>query len=129
MIRPRNDNDFDEIWSVINDAATAYRGVIPQDRWHEPYMSEAQLKREINSGVSFWGYEQAGGLAGVMGIQELADVTLIRHAYVRTAAQGRGVGGQLLSYLRALAQHPLLIGTWADATGAIRFYESHGFQL
>jgi|SRR5579884_1153035 GNAT superfamily N-acetyltransferase len=129
MIRLCDDRDFDDVLAIINDGARAYRGVIPADRWHEPYMSKAELQREITDGVVFWGFEHNETLAGVMGIQEVADVTLIRHAYVRTTAQGRGIGGELLSHLRKLAKRPILIGTWADATWAIRFYEKHDFRL
>ncbi|HJT70011.1 MAG TPA: GNAT family N-acetyltransferase [Terriglobales bacterium] len=129
MIRLCETRDFDAIWSIINDAANAYKGVIPADRWHEPYMPKADLQHEIDDGVGFWGYEQEGVLVGVMGIQEIHDVTLIRHAYVRTSVQARGIGRQLLTQLRKLARCPLLIGTWADATWAIRFYEKNGFQL
>jgi GNAT superfamily N-acetyltransferase len=123
MIRPCNASESDAIWAIINDGARAYKGVIPADRWHEPYMPKAELRQEIKDGVVFWGYEQDGALSGVMGIQDVKDVTLIRHAYVRTTAQGQGIGGQLLSHLRKLAKNPLLIGTWADATWAIRFYQ------
>jgi GNAT superfamily N-acetyltransferase len=129
MIRLCETRDFDAIWSIINDGANAYKGVIPADRWHDPYMPKAELQREIDGGVIFWGYEQEILLVGVMGIQEVRDVTLIRHAYVRTNLQAKGIGGQLLAHLRKLATNPLLIGTWADATWAIRFYEKHGFQL
>src|SRR5690348_10732007 len=129
MIRLCETRDFDAIWSIINDGANAYKGVIPADRWHDPYMPKAELQREIGGGVIFWGYEQEALLVGVMGIQEVRDVTLIRHAYVRTNLQAKGIGGQLLAQLRKLAKNPLLIGTWADATWAIRFYEKHGFQL
>ncbi|HKW16513.1 MAG TPA: GNAT family N-acetyltransferase [Terriglobales bacterium] len=129
MIRPCNASDFPEIYAIINDGASAYRGIIPADRWHEPYMPEHELRREIQDGIVFWGYEENATLAGVMGIQEVGDVTLIRHAYVRTSAQGKGIGGQLLAHLRAIARTPLLIGTWADATWAIRFYEKLEFQL
>jgi GNAT superfamily N-acetyltransferase len=129
MIRLCETRDFDAIWSIINDGANAYKGVIPADRWHDPYMPKAELQREIDGGVIFWGYEQETLLVGVMGIQEVRDVTLIRHAYVRTNLQAKGIGGQLLAHLRKLATNPLLIGTWADATWAIRFYEKHGFQL
>jgi GNAT superfamily N-acetyltransferase len=129
MIHLCQPNDFDLIWAIINDGARAYKGVIPEDCWKEPYMSREELGHEIGDGVVFWGYEDSGELIGVMGIQELSDVTLIRHAYVRTSAQGRGIGGLLLSHLRELAKKPLLIGTWADAVWAIRFYEKHGFEL
>ena len=129
MIRLCDGNDFETIWTIINDAARAYAGVIPADRWKEPYMPKSELAHEVEQGVVFWGYEESGKLVGVMGIQELSDVTLIRHAYVRTSAQGQGIGGRLLSHLRQLAQKPLLIGTWADAKWAVHFYEKHGFQL
>src|SRR6185295_582501 len=129
MIRPCNDLDFDLIWAIINDGAQAYKGIIPADRWTEPYMSREKLQREIDEGVVFWGYEETGTLAGVMGIQPVQDVTLIRHAYVRTSSQKRGIGARLLSHLRELANSPVLIGTWADAVWAIRFYERFGFQI
>ncbi len=106
MIRPCTDADFDTIYSIINDAAEAYRGVIPADRWHEPYMPKEELRHEIESGVRFWGYEEDGELLGVMGIQDVQDVTLIRHAYVRTAKRGQGIGGKLLAELRKLTNPP-----------------------
>lgn len=127
-IRPCNEADFEAIYSIINDAAQAYRGVIPEDRWHEPYMSSQELRREIASGVRFWGYEENGELLGVMGIQDVQDVTLIRHAYVRTRSRGKGIGGKLLGELRRLTTRPILIGTWAAADWAIRFYQRHGFR-
>ncbi len=129
MIRRCDDRDFDLIWTIVNDGAQAYRGTIPADRWTEPYMSKEKLRHEISEGVVFWGYEDTGSLIGVMGIQAVQDVTLIRHAYVRTTNQKRGIGALLLSHLRELASTPVLIGTWADAVWAIRFYERHGFQL
>ena len=129
MIRRCDDRDFESIWVIINDGAQAYRGTIPEDRWIEPYMSREKLQHEIDDGVVFWGYEDAGNLLGVMGIQQVRDVTLIRHAYVRTSSQKRGIGAHLLSHLRLLAKDPVLIGTWADALWAIRFYERHGFQI
>ena len=129
MIHLCDHRDFEQIWSIINDGARAYQGVIPEDCWTEPYMSRDELQREINDGVVFWGYEENGKLAGVMGLQHVQDVTLIRHAYVLTASQRRGIGAQLLSHLRPFARGPVLIGTWADALWAIRFYEKHGFQL
>lgn len=129
MIRPCTDADFDAIHAIINDAAIAYRGVIPADCWHEPYMSREALASEIGNGVRFWGWEEAGELAGVMGIQDVKDVTLIRHAYVRTARRGEGIGGNLLHHLQTLTQRPLLVGTWATASWAIAFYEKHGFRL
>jgi N-acetylglutamate synthase-like GNAT family acetyltransferase len=128
MIRLCDNQDIGLIFSIINDGALAYKGVIPQDRWREPYMPMDELQHEINDGVVFWGYEDEGTLQGVMGIQEVQDVTLIRHAYVRTGNQRRGIGAQLLSQLRMLANSPVLIGTWADAIWAIRFYERHGFK-
>ena len=128
MIRRCNSSDFEAIYAVINEAATAYRGVIPADRWHEPYMSREALQQELEAGVVFWGYEEEGSLVGVMGIQHVADVTLIRHAYVHSARQKQGIGGQLLATLRRETTRPILIGTWADAVWAIRFYEKHGFS-
>jgi GNAT superfamily N-acetyltransferase len=129
MIRRCDERDFEVIWAIINDGARAYKGVIPADRWTEPYMSGEKLQHEIEEGVVFWGYEDAGMLVGVMGIQPLRDVTLIRHAYVRTSSQKQGIGAQLLAHLREMANGPVLIGTWADAGWAIRFYERHGFQI
>ncbi len=129
MIRQCDNSEVELIYSIINDAAEAYRGVIPGDCWKEPYMSKDELQHEIDQGVVFWGYEQDGELVGVMGIQHLQDVTLIRHAYVRAAKRNQGIGGKLLSSLRQQATRPLLVGTWADALWAIRFYENHGFQL
>ena len=115
MIRRCDDCDFELIRVIINDGAQAYKGIIPADRWTEPYMSEAKLQHEVDAGVVFWGYEQAGTLVGVMGLQQVQDVTLIRHAYVRTSSQKRGVGAHLLSHLRELADGPVLIGTWGTS--------------
>jgi GNAT superfamily N-acetyltransferase len=129
MIRPCNDNDRDAIFTIINDAAQAYRGVIPPDRWHDPYMSRDQLSAEIADGVAFWGCERDGALAGVMGIQDRGDVALIRHAYVRTSARRTGIGGELLEHLERRTRNPILIGTWAAAVWAIRFYEQRGYLL
>ncbi len=129
MIRPCDDADFDAIYSIVNEAAEAYRGVIPADRWHEPYVSRDELRREIAAGVRFWGWQEEGELVGVMGIQDVQDVTLIRHAYVRTARRGQGIGGKLLGELRKMTTRPVLIGTWAAAAWAIRFYEKHGFRM
>ena len=129
MIRPCDISDFETMYSIINDAAEAYSGVIPGDRWHVPYMSEDELNHEIDQGVVFWGYEEDGQLIGVMGIQDVKDVTLIRHAYVRTAKRNQGIGGRLLSELRKKTARPTLVGTWADAVWAIRFYEKHGFEV
>jgi N-acetylglutamate synthase-like GNAT family acetyltransferase len=128
MIRRCEEQDFESIYAIINDGAQAYRGTIPEDRWTEPYMSREKLQHEINDGVVFWGYQEDGTLIGVMGIQPVRDVILIRHAYVRTGNQKKGIGSQLLSHLRQLTEAPVLIGTWADAIWAIRFYESHGFR-
>ena len=129
MIRPRTDQDFEDIFEVINDAAQAYQGVIPSDRFKDPYMPREELRREIEDGVRFWGYEQDGQLLGVMGLQDVEDVTLIRHAYVRTTHRRRGIGGRLLSELRSKATRPLLVGTWAAAEWAIKFYRQHGFEM
>lgn len=120
---------FKDIFDIINDGAAAYRGVIPADRWHEPYMPEKELQKQIDDGVLFWGYAENGRLLGVMGIQYKGEVTLIRHAYVRTADRNKGIGGKLLEHLRTISATPILIGTWADATWAIEFYKKHGFYL
>src|SRR5258706_10353776 len=129
MIRRCDGRDFEVIWAIINDGAQAYKGTIPADRWTEPYMSREKLQHEIEDGVEFSGFTEAGTLLGVMGIQHVQDVTLIRHAYVRATSQKRGIGGQLLSHLRELTSAPVLIGTWADAIWAIQFYERHNFRL
>ncbi|HWQ39490.1 MAG TPA: GNAT family N-acetyltransferase [Burkholderiales bacterium] len=129
MIRPCEDSDFEAIYQIVNDAAQAYEGVIPADCWRTPYMLRADLRHEIDTGVNFWGWEDNGALSGVMGIQPVLDVMLIRHAYVRSALRGRGIGGKLLRHLVQLGQRPLLVGTWAAASWAIRFYEKHGFRL
>ena len=129
MIRRCHEDDFEAIFAIVNDAATAYRGVIPADRWSEPYMPREELRAELDAGVRFWGYEEDGALAGVMGIQQVRDVTLIRHAYVRTESQRRGIGIALLASLHARSDRPVLIGTWGAASWAIRFYEKHGFRL
>jgi GNAT superfamily N-acetyltransferase len=129
MIRRCTGDDFTSIEAIINEAAQAYRGAIPADRWRQPYMPASALQTEIDAGVEFWGWDDSGQLIGVMGIQPVRDVTLIRHAYVRTAHQGRGIGGELLRHLTGRATGPLLVGTWAAAVWAIRFYERHGFRL
>ena len=129
MIRLCRDNELDRVFSIINQAAVAYRDSIPADCWHEPYMPMSELEGEIADGVVFWGNELAGELVGVMGIQNVRDVDLIRHAYVLPRLQGRGVGGELIKHLQKIATRPMLVGTWADATWAIRFYERHGFAL
>lgn len=129
MILQCKESDFAAILEIINDAANAYKGVIPEDRWHEPYMSAEELTREIEDGVVFWGLEREGRLVGVMGIQEKGDVTLIRHSYIRPEAQKTGIGTKLLSRLQAMSQKPVLIGTWAAADWAISFYRKNGYTL
>ena len=121
--------DNSAILEIINDAAVAYKGIIPDDAWHEPYMSRAELESEIANGVRFYGWDPEARLLGVMGIQDVKDVTLIRHAYVRTALRGGGIGRSLLEHLRRLTGRPILIGTWKSASWAIRFYEKNGFAL
>ncbi len=128
MIRRCGEADIAAILAIVNDAAEAYRGVIPADRWSEPYMPEDELREEIAEGVAFWGHEEAGELVGVMGIQPVRDVTLIRHAYVRSARRNQGIGAALLAELHGRAATPMLIGTWAAAIWAVRFYEKRGFQ-
>jgi len=120
MIRRCGDADVPAMLAIINDAAEAYRGIIPADRWHEPYMPEDELRAEIAAGVVFWGVEAGGRLVGVMGLQDVRDVMLIRHAYVATAARNSGIGSRLLHHLVAQTDRPILVGTWADATWAIR---------
>ncbi|TAK23991.1 MAG: GNAT family N-acetyltransferase [Chloroflexota bacterium] len=129
MIRRLDPDDLAAILAVVIDGAEAYRGIIPPDRWHEPYMPEDALRQELAAGVEFWGQEVDGELVGVMGVQPVRDVTLIRHAYVRTAWQRKGFGGALLQHLLALTSTPVMIGTWAAAEWAVRFYERHGFRL
>jgi len=129
MIRPCGDADISVMERIINEAAQAYRGAIPPDRWHEPYMPREELEAEIAAGVRFWCVEDAGGVIGVMGLQDVKDVTLIRHAYVLRDRQRSGVGSALMKALVAKATRPLLVGTWAAAEWAIRFYERHGFEL
>jgi len=133
-LRPCRDDEIGAVADVINDGASAYRGVIPDDRWREPYMPVEELQREVAGGVRFWGVEAHGTLIGVMGLQDVSrppapDVTLIRHAYVRTAWRRLGVGGRLLRHLLPLTSRPVLVGTWADAVWAVRFYRRHGFGL
>jgi N-acetylglutamate synthase-like GNAT family acetyltransferase len=129
QIRPSSDADFELILQIVNDGAQKYHGVIPADRWHEPYMSEAELANEMAAGVRFWVAEQEGRVTGVMGIQDKGDVVLVRHAYVATSTQRNGVGTSLLHHLEAKTQKPILIGTWAAATWAISFYERNGFSV
>ena len=129
MIRPATDSDFDTIHEIINDAAGAYKGIIPADRWHEPYMSREELAVQIAAGVRFYCRYAAAAVQGIMGIQDRAEVELIRHAYVRTRLRGGGIGGELLRFLIGQSKKPLLVGTWKAAVWAIRFYEKHGFTL
>jgi GNAT superfamily N-acetyltransferase len=129
VIRPCRDDEREAVLEIINAAAEAYRGVIPADRWHEPYMRAEELDGELASGVAFWGYESAGELIGVMGIQRVGDADLIRHAYVRPGRQGGGIGGALLTHLRELTEGRMLVGTWAAAEWAIAFYRRNGFEL
>jgi GNAT superfamily N-acetyltransferase len=129
MIRRCTNNDVEAILEIINDAAEAYRGVIPADRWHVPYMPHDELQGELDAGVTFWGFEEDGNLIGVMGIQDKGEVTLIRHAYVRSRFRNRGVGSILLQFLESMTDKAILIGTWADAVWAVAFYEKHGYRL
>jgi N-acetylglutamate synthase-like GNAT family acetyltransferase len=128
-IRTSRDDEGPAILAIINTAAEAYRGVIPADRWHEPYMRSSELECEIAAGVVFWVYESDGALVGTMGIQPVRDVELIRHAYVLPGNQRQGIGGALLEHLQAMSTKCMLIGTWAAADWAIRFYQRHGFEL
>jgi GNAT superfamily N-acetyltransferase len=128
-IRRCGDQDLATMLAIINDAAVAYRGVIPPDRWHDPYMPESELREEIAGGVEFWGLDTEDGLIGVMGVQPVRDVDLIRHAYVRPGQQRHGVGAQLIEHLRRHSARRMLVGTWAAASWAISFYQRHGFEL
>jgi GNAT superfamily N-acetyltransferase len=127
--RPCTSDERGEVLEIVNAAAEAYRGVIPSDRWREPYMAERELEGEIAAGVVFWGYEEGGELIGVMGIQPFDGVDLIRHAYVRPGRQRRGAGRALLRHLRGMGERQLLVGTWAAAEWAIDFYRANGFEL
>ena len=129
MIRKAAHEDFEDIFNIINDAATAYKGVIPPDRWHEPYITKEELKGQIDDGVRFFCYVANNEIIGVMGIQDKAHVELIRHAYVRTKQRQKGIGTRLLQELIKDSKKPILIGTWKAADWAIRFYEKHGFCL
>lgn len=129
IIKSDEKKDFDTIYEIINDASIAYKGIIPKDRWKEPYMSKNELETQINEGVQFWNYVEDKKILGVMGIQFKNDVTLIRHAYVKTVARQKGIGGKLLNQLINMAKTPVLIGTWKEASWAISFYEKHGFRL
>jgi GNAT superfamily N-acetyltransferase len=128
-MRPVRASEAGVLLGIINAGAQAYGGVIPADCWHEPYMSPGELEHELKAGVRFWGWEEEGGLAGVMGRQDLGEVILIRHAYVHPDWQRRGLGARLLAHLLAGADRPVLVGTWAAAHWAIRFYEKNGFAL
>jgi GNAT superfamily N-acetyltransferase len=128
-IRPCRDDERDAIAAIVNAAAEAYRGVIPADRWHDPYMPAEELDAEIAAGVAFWGYEADGELVGIMGIQRVEDVDLIRHAYVAPGRQRHGVGSALLEQIASSATRRMLVGTWAAAEWAIGFYRRHGFEL
>jgi len=130
MIRKLTLSDFDSILEVINEAAQAYKGVIPKDRWKEPYTPSDELRGEIEAGVIFYGWVEDELIVGVMGIQVVKDTTLIRHSYILSKYQRRGIGGKLLKHLINLAHTPeILVGTWADVTWAISFYEKNGFEL
>ena len=129
MIRSCTDADFDTMFRIINEAARAYDGVIPTDRYHQPYMPEDELRREMRR-IAFYGWEEGGHLVGVMGLEPVKDVSLIRHAYVLPGFQKRGVGGKLLEYaVRVFTGSRLLVGTWADALWAVDFYKRYGFSL
>jgi GNAT superfamily N-acetyltransferase len=129
IIRQCSAADVPALFAIINDAAQAYKGIIPADRWHEPYMPREELEREMADGVAFWGAERKGQLLGVMGIQDRGEVTLIRHAYVRTSERRKGIGEALLRHLETLTAKPVLIGTWSAATWAVRFYEKNGYRV
>jgi GNAT superfamily N-acetyltransferase len=130
MIRKLASSDFEAILQVVNDAAEAYKGIIPADRWKEPYMPVEELRAEMEDGVEFYGWKEKGILVGVMGIQQVRDVTLIRHAYVLTSRQRNGIGAKLLKHLLILAKtSEVLVGTWEAAFWAVRFYEKYGFRL
>jgi N-acetylglutamate synthase-like GNAT family acetyltransferase len=129
MIIPATENDFDTIYEIINDASIAYKGIIPEDRWHEPYMPKTELREQIDDGVLFYCSFVENQITGVMGIQDKGDVQLIRHAYVRTNQRKKGVGGELLEYFMRKSKKPILIGTWKAASWAVSFYQKHGFSL
>jgi GNAT superfamily N-acetyltransferase len=129
MIRKCRDTDVEVIFEIINNGARAYKGVIPDDCLHDPYMTMDELRHEIEAGVFFWGFEEEGVLEGVMGIQDKGDVALIRHSYVRTSKRNRGIGRRLLRFLESTTAKPILVGTWATAAWAIAFYEKNGYRL
>jgi len=128
MIRKCTPSDIDDIFEIINNAAVAYKGIIPNDRWHEPYMSVDEIRHEIKAGVVFWGVEQGGRLAGVMGIQDKGEVSLIRHAYILSRFRRQGIGEKLLRYLEGLTEKPILVGTWKAASWAVSFYQKNGYH-
>jgi GNAT superfamily N-acetyltransferase len=128
MIRKCSEADLSALYEIVNDAARAYKGIIPADRWHEPYMPMEELKSEIAAGVRFWGCESGGELLGVMGMQDKGEVDLIRHAYVKTAKRKQGIGSELLRHIEKSARKPILLGTWRDATWAVAFYEKNGYR-
>jgi len=128
MIRRCEGKEFTVILEIINDSARAYHGVIPEDRWHDPYMSAGELQGQIDEGVEFWCSDDDEFIQGVMGIQDRGEVTLIRHAYIRSSMRNRGIGGELLTFLMRLTDKPVLIGTWAAAGWAVRFYKKYGFE-
>jgi N-acetylglutamate synthase-like GNAT family acetyltransferase len=128
-IRSIRPEEFGDALKIINDAARAFRGVIPDDRWHEPYMSEDELQKEIAAGIAFWVAEDDGRLVGVMGMQDKGEVMLVRHAYVVSSTQRKGIGTRLLRHVDGITDKPILIGTWADAAWAIDFYRRNGFTL
>jgi N-acetylglutamate synthase-like GNAT family acetyltransferase len=129
MIRDATPEDFGRIYEIINDAASAYKGIIPADRWHEPYMTHEELREQIAAGVYFSCYVDDGVIVGVMGLQDRGDVYLIRHAYVMTSDRNKGIGSALIRAIIGDLEKPVLIGTWAAASWAVRFYEKHGFSL
>src|SRR5258706_8995008 len=128
-IRPCLAADLPSMFAIINDAAQAYKGIIPADRWHDPYMPMDELRGQLADGIQFSGCESRGTLLGVMGIQDKGEVTLIRHAYVATAQRRKGIGEKLLKHLEASSAKPILIGTWQAATWAIGFYEKNGYRV
>jgi len=129
LIRKSTTEDFEAILAIVNDAAQAYRGVIPDDRWHEPYMPASELRGEITDGVVFWVVEDEGEVVGVMGLQDKGEVALVRHAYVETKLQRQGIGTSLLRYVEGLTDKPILVGTWTAASWAIDFYRQNEFTV
>jgi GNAT superfamily N-acetyltransferase len=129
MIKKLSLKDSSIIYEVINEAARAYRGIIPEDCYHEPYMSKEELRREMGS-MTFFGWDQGGKTIGVIGFQPIKDITLVRHTYVLPGYQRKGIGKKLLNQVKQMTKtKQLLVGTWADAIWAIQFYRKHGFEL